>query len=364
MTLVPGSGASHPTALGDATLYKAFTVDEFKCLAQIEWLVDGVLARGALAAIFGPTQAGKSALQLDMAISIAMQLPWAGRDTAKGKVIYLALEGQAGLRTRVEALAARLKEKLKDELTFVFDPFSLLSDADVQGIVQLARKMGDVALIIVDTLAFAMAGGDENSSRDMSTVVANAKLIQAATGATVMLVHHSGKNADRGMRGHSILAAAVDTAIEVKRRAAQRSWTAVKVRDAEDGIAGAFELETVESGVDHRGRPRRTVVVQHVELQGEPESHPARLGKHQQAALDAITRVLEEASAGVVAGQEEDDPPIGLGAARAHELVKEAIDVEPKRRGERASAAIKGLVSAGYLLEVDSVLYLREVPDL
>ena len=354
-------GVTFPHAVSSPTVYRSYTVEEFECLPDVEWLVDGLLSKLALAVIFGPSQAGKSALLLDICFAVGYGLPWAGRATIQGKVLYIALEGQSGLRLRAQAMAERAGQPPGDWISFVFESFSLLDEGDVAGIGRLAAQLGGVALIVVDTLAFAMVGGDENSSRDMSTVVANAKILQALTGASVMLVHHTGKNTERGMRGHTILPAAVDTTIEVKRTVMQRSWTAVKVRDGVDGVSGAFELEVVDLQPDRRGQPVRTVVVEHVALQANLDEAAPRLGKHQQVALDVLTRALT-----ATADADADDAeamPAGMGINCAIDLVKAELDVDPKRRSERASAAVRGLLAAELLIEVDSILYLPEGSD-
>src|SRR4051812_18886432 len=70
-------------------------------------------------------------------------------------------------------------------------------------------------MVVIDTLFRALAGGNENACEDMGTVVANADRIRAATGACVLMIHQCGKDAVRGMRGHSSLKAATDSEIEV-----------------------------------------------------------------------------------------------------------------------------------------------------
>jgi DNA-binding PadR family transcriptional regulator len=59
-----------------------------------------------------------------------------------------------------------------------------------------------------------MVGGDENSAKDMGLFIAACDRIRHATGATMMVVHHTGKNGD--YRGSSALKGAVDTMIELK----------------------------------------------------------------------------------------------------------------------------------------------------
>ena len=48
-------------------------------------------------------------------------------------------------------------------------------------------------LIIFDTLARCMVGGDENSPLDMGRAVAAADRVRVETGAAVLLVHHPTK---------------------------------------------------------------------------------------------------------------------------------------------------------------------------
>ena len=74
-----------------------------------------------------------------------------------------------------------------------------------------------MALVVIDTLARALAGGNENAPEDMGALIGNAKRIQEATGAAVLFVHHSGKDTSRGSRGHSSLKGAADLEIEVTR---------------------------------------------------------------------------------------------------------------------------------------------------
>lgn len=70
-------------------------------------------------------------------------------------------------------------------------------------------------LVVVDTLAAGFGSGNENSPDDMGAFLPNIRRLCAGTSAHVMIVHHTGKDAERGARGHSALRAAVDTEIEV-----------------------------------------------------------------------------------------------------------------------------------------------------
>jgi len=85
-------------------------------------------------------------------------------------------------------------------------------------------------LLVIDTLTVAASGADENSSSDMGLIIEAAKALQAKLGGLVLLVHHSGKDQSKGLRGHSSLHAALDAAIEVIRNHDnRRRWRIAKV---------------------------------------------------------------------------------------------------------------------------------------
>jgi hypothetical protein len=81
----------------------------------------------------------------------------------------------------------------------------------------LLSSVSGISLIVIDTLARTFGGGDENSTRDMNTFVAAVDQIREATGACILVVHHSGKDDSKGARGSTVLFGACDTEFEVKK---------------------------------------------------------------------------------------------------------------------------------------------------
>jgi hypothetical protein len=106
-------------------------------------------------------------------------------------------------------------------------------------------------LIVIDTLARAFAGGNENTSEDMGAFIAMIGMLQQATGSAVLLVHHSGKDEARGQRGHSSLLGAVDTELELVKLSDDDSvhrigqLTIKKQKDGEDGLRFLFHMELI-----------------------------------------------------------------------------------------------------------------------
>jgi RecA-family ATPase len=61
-----------------------------------------------------------------------------------------------------------------------------------------------VKMVVIDTLA----GGNENGPEDMGQMVRSMDQIRAETGSWDGFIHHSGKDAAKGSRGHTSLRAA------------------------------------------------------------------------------------------------------------------------------------------------------------
>jgi hypothetical protein len=247
------NGAFTPKARPD-TRYKMKSVRDVMMSEPIKWRVKGVIPERGIAAIYGPSGSGKSFLVVDMAINIAKGSDWFGYRVKPCPVVYVCLEGEAGLSVRLAAY--RTKGSIPKGIAFIDQPANLLDTKDLRDLVAAikANQMGG-GIVIIDTLNRAVPGMDENSSVDMGHAINACKLIQQGVGGLVLLVHHSGKDATKGMRGHSSLHAALDAAIEVKRSGDEREWSVAKAKDGAEGKGNPFMLEVVEMGTDEDGDP-------------------------------------------------------------------------------------------------------------
>jgi hypothetical protein len=141
-----------------------------------------------------------------------------------------------------------------EQLFVCSDSPNFLNDNDHK---LIARALAEVkpSVIVVDTLARTMPGGAENSSEDMGKVIARCQWLHAKTGALVLLVHHSGKDAARGARGWSGLRAAADAELVVTRDKEndRRAVEIGKQKDSPDGSQYDFILRPVPLGFDDDG---------------------------------------------------------------------------------------------------------------
>lgn len=230
---------------------KFITIDELEALPPPKWLIPGVLTEGSLAAIYGAPESGKSFLAVDMSMAVAGGMSWHGRTVERGAVLYIAAEGAPGLGKRVRAWKVEHGAQGR-EFSFWLDRDELNLAAEKDGGVrafvrEVVEALGPLKLVIIDTLNQTAAGADENSAKDMGRYISSMKRLRDETGATVVVVHHSGKDLSKGMRGSTALLGAMDTTIEVERSTDGRSLVAAvkKQKDAEREAPMRFNLEKV-----------------------------------------------------------------------------------------------------------------------
>jgi len=258
---------------------------------DVDYLVKGWLAPKSLAVIYGPANVGKTFLALDIARAIAGDKPWGGCRVRAAQVLYITLEGGAGFERRVAALENPNFWILSEPMSFMesrHEPTWL-----AEAVLQLAQDKGDFGLIVIDTLARAITPGDENSSQDMGKVVKSAELLKEKTGACVLLIHHTGKNAAQGARGHSSLRAAIDTEIEITKEedADVIEAKATKQRDMEVGRTFLYRLRERVLGEDRDGDPVTTCVVEQADGGAEPRR--AKVKGKAEIALQALQTAIE-----------------------------------------------------------------------
>jgi hypothetical protein len=178
-------------------------------LPKPEPLIADTVDQRTVALLAGYWGTGKSFVSQAWAGSVATGTPWMGRPALAGRVLYLAAEGAHGLDARWTAWECGWRHTIPAErLTVLPAPVNLLDAAAVD---ELCGLVAGHALVVVDTLARCMVGGDENSAKDMGMAVDSLYRLREATGdGTVVVVHHTGKDKTT-TRGSSALEAGVDT---------------------------------------------------------------------------------------------------------------------------------------------------------
>ncbi len=326
--------------------YVAQSLAEFTTTKPIDWLIKGVIPRADLVVLYGPPGSGKSFMAIDMAMAVAQGVEWRGHRCKRARVVYLAAEGAGGIRRR---FAAYLMEYGgHDGQIKVIDACpNLRNRSDALELTKAIIAGGGCDLLIIDTKAQVMAGGDENSSEDAGALLENIKLMQRPLKCTTLLIDHTGKDEGRGARGWSGLNGAADASLAVVRDADDRVMAVTKMKDGDDAGEYGFKLRVVEIGVDEDLDPITSCVIDHcntsaAEVTSRKKAR-AKIGPVQKAVLQWI-----------------DDNSIEVGAFFPVETVAtgaaEALPVPENgrdRRREVCRRAVGELIKAGFIEEVE-----------
>lgn len=213
------------------------------------YVVKGTFQRGTYAEVFGAPGEGKTFVMLDIAYAVAAGSPWMGRKVHGGPVLYLPFEGRGGLVSRAKALRQRYGNT-EVPLYFGHAPFNIREQTGRRALGALIAELpAKPVMIVFDTFAKALMGGDENSAQDVGSFNNAVEALIQSTGACVVIVHHSGKDKSKGARGSSALLGALDTEIEVD----NGQVIARKQRDIELGEPIGFKLVPMVVGQDQDG---------------------------------------------------------------------------------------------------------------
>lgn len=253
----PAIQAAPPTLQNSAPASHLQPLSSFASVhGAAPYLIKGLLSKASYAVMYGPPGEGKTFTALDIAYHVAAGQPWMERRVRSGTVLYLAYEGAGGLRRRAQAL---MQHYGRADLPLYFDdtPYNL---RELEGRRALGATISSLpeapALVVIDTFAHALCGGDENSAQDVSAFNAGVAALIKHTGACVMVIHHPPKSGN-GPRGSSALHGAIDTELEVN----SRRIVATKQRDVEIGDAIWFKLRPIALGIDEDGDEITSCVV-------------------------------------------------------------------------------------------------------
>ena len=178
--------------------------------------IPGWLNLSTLLVIYGPSGVGKTLLAILMALCQTTGRDWLGIPVqARGPAVLVAGEGVGGLPARVRAAKTALDLPLETPAGLHVYPeaVNLMDAVSVAQFIATVKPI-EPTLIMLDTFARCLIGGDENSAGDVGRAITACDLIRRETGATVAPIHHTGKNGDTE-RGSSALRGAADTMLKL-----------------------------------------------------------------------------------------------------------------------------------------------------
>jgi len=284
------------------------------------WLAKGLLPRVGIGLLFGESGAGKSFAAVHSALCVAWGLPLFGAKVKRGGVLYIAAEGGRSVTRRFQAANAELGGAIaaaglagakprRAPIRIVTEAPDLSRDGSPDPLMQTIRAAkaafeagGDrLALVVLDTWHAALGGGDENSAADAGHALKPLISESEKGDFLTLVVHHPGKELEKGARGSNALPAAADvilavsvpgfTGAKAKPSSAPRRIAITKLRDGDAGSEFGYRLRTVPTGVDEDGDVVTTCVVEPIVA---PAVDANGLTKSGRDFMDAVEKAIAE----------------------------------------------------------------------
>jgi len=227
--------------------YRSYKLKDLKNLPKVDWLVEGVLANKGITSIYGASGSSKSFLAIDLCMNLALGNTWFDIPVTQAPVVYVALEGFSGVAKRLQGWSDHNKW-YPNNLEITREELLLAENKSVDRLINFYKgREFSGGIVIIDTLNNACPNIDENHAGAMGGVIYNLKRIQKELDCTVLIIHHSGKNEENGMRGSSSLKASMDSVLHVTQsKAGLCHWVLEKSKDSECGVGYSYRLEEIE----------------------------------------------------------------------------------------------------------------------
>ena len=220
----------------------------------------------------------------------------------QGDVVYIAAENVKGMRKRKLGFEMAHDTNLPGRV-----PFYLIEVApnlgteknDLNALIASVEAVGvRPRLIVIDTLAQTLFGGEENGA-GMVIFVANATALANRFNACVLAVHHVPLADDERLRGHGSLHGGADAELLTERPNGKLmvAITLKKLKDEEDSIKLTARLDRIVIAQDEDGDDISTLVVGGIEHGAEAvASKPAKtISKNRKLLIETITKAIDEA---------------------------------------------------------------------
>jgi len=337
-----GSNLSRPLRM--------FAPGKYDKLAPAFDFIEGTLQDHSVGMIYSPPQSGKTFYSLHLLCSAAIGRPAFGLKVEKRVSLYIGLEGEAGIKSRIMAWCAQNKVD-RSPIHYAVGAFNILDAQQREALIEYMEAHG-IQFVVIDTLSRAMTGTDENVAKEMSPVIDALHEIKERTSACVVAITHTGKDVAAGIRGWSGQLGNVDTTIEVTAHVAPgeeprpdtpRTARVRKQRDIEAGGVVSFKLAVHETAVvNARGEKVRSVALDEHERFTDLETAKAKpLSKGEREAMDVLRDLIAK------------NDKLGIGAP-THDQFRKALKRACWRKHDKPPTWRKAWERVRDKLELDS----------
>jgi len=330
--------------------------------APISWLVRDLFPDRSVSLVIGESQAGKSFVAIDLAISVASGRTFFGKDTGQGGVLIIAAEGGFTIPGRMKSARRDIPGSEKLPIVVIDQPPDLTTPDGIAQILKVAEHIDEkmrvtfglpLSLVIIDTLMSAFSIKNWNEVGETMSAINALRRIGLLTRTTVVGVHHHGKDVTRGAAGSFALTAGPDSILSVYRKVTDdgsvtaRHIALTKSRPSGTGWTCDFKLDTLPPDLWDEGGDQ-AFVVPLLETAGFRESTTTKTKASASGkGTDSFRRAFEDAVG--LYGQEQRLPDGGIVRAVLTASVRERF---PKYYQPKPSTDPTGATRAAFNREL------------
>lgn len=313
--------------IGSETVYTrlaaSLSVDDLARLPTIRPAIEGYLSTPSAALLVGAYGAGKSAVTLSAALSVATGTPFLGHDVIQTRALYVAGEGVRGLHRRTLAWQQSWNRDIPENVIRFMPKLrgSLKEEATWRELTAFCRGEG-IGFVALDTLSALAPDADE--TKDAPTIVDGLNQLAEDIQGTAVLVHHPGwasTNQNRARGGYQ-LEANVDEVLTLQPISDGSDHITVTIKKRKDGESGAVHyLRRVtvpllgpdgKPLIDDKGDQATSITVEH--------------SRRDEAAIPIRDRILGYLTDSGDLGASPRDIAAEIGANPSHGAFKKALN--------------------------------------
>jgi hypothetical protein len=225
-------------------------------LKPLDWLVDDVLQSGTIGIMAGKPSSFKSFFALELANGIATGTSFLGHAVESPRLVVIVCgEGKHGLSRRLKALSiVHGNADFGDNIVVLDNKISIDKQDDIRELALSILEMKP-GLVVFDTFSSLNSQTNENDNSEVANVLHNIcrSLMDGENSDTaVLIVHHFGKDSDKGVRGASAFVGNTDFIMLTEReedKGMKARLSCFKMKDAEEFAEIQVEARVVELGI-------------------------------------------------------------------------------------------------------------------
>jgi hypothetical protein len=311
--VLDNAGAPGPDTETTGPRFKLVKYSDIE-MKPADWLIYQLFERDSLNLLFSDPGGAKTFLAIDIACCVATGKDFHGRYSQQGPIVYIAGEGQNGMKRRFMAWGIRHQVDLEHAPIFLSLMPAGLCDADqvdfiIEAVQAVAEEYGPPGAIFLDTVARNFGPGDENSTKDMTAFIAGADKIREKFRSCVLLIHHSG-HADKSRgRGSMALKGALDTEYRLEKdETGVIRVTNTKMKEHQPPEPMAFRLRTVDLPfTDDQGNAVTSAILDDTEYQPPACQGKKGRGKWQTVSIEVLKKIFLDQQKNLESGGYDPD---------------------------------------------------------